>query len=98
MWLRAITLQSAPGLPHGVALPELGPGLQLVLGPNASGKSTLVRAMRQALWSRKLDAGCNGLVSVIDGGVRWDCTIVAGKPTWQRGIALDADIVQSGGL
>ncbi len=48
--LRELTIREAPGLPDGVALSSLDPGLNLVWGPNASGKSTLARVLLGTLW------------------------------------------------
>ena len=47
--LLRLTLRRAPGLPDGVELRGLGPGLNLVLGPNASGKSTMARVLLACL-------------------------------------------------
>ncbi len=46
MWIQRLHLRHAPGLPDGVALADVRPGLNVVVGPNASGKSTLARALR----------------------------------------------------
>ena len=49
MYLSDLELHSAPGLPSGLKLEDAAPGLNLVVGPNASGKSTLARTLRGAL-------------------------------------------------
>ncbi|MDT8368438.1 MAG: ATP-binding protein, partial [Longimicrobiales bacterium] len=47
-----VVVRRMPGFPHGgPALHEVGPGVNLIAGPNASGKTTLVRAIRSLLWS-----------------------------------------------
>lgn len=61
MKLLRMRVLRAPGLPRGLALDGLDPELNLVLGPNASGKSTFCRAARRTLWpdapeSRGLEA------------------------------------------
>ncbi len=50
MRLEKIRILRAPGLRHELRLEALAPGLNLVVGPNASGKSTLCRAVRATLW------------------------------------------------
>lgn len=49
MW-RELYLERAPGVTPGLGVRECGPGLNVVVGPNAIGKSTLSRAARAALW------------------------------------------------
>lgn len=46
MKLERIRIQKLPGIRPGFALEDLDPGINLVVGPNASGKSSLVRALR----------------------------------------------------
>ncbi len=48
--LARVSVLEAPGLPDGVEIASLEPGLNLILGPNASGKSTLVRVVLGGLW------------------------------------------------
>lgn len=50
MRLVSLELRSAPGLPHGLSLAQVSPGLVLLVGPNASGKSTLGRTLGGTLW------------------------------------------------
>ncbi len=45
MYLRELTLRAAPGLPADVKISELRPGLVLLYGANASGKSTIGRTI-----------------------------------------------------
>ena len=81
--LRRLTVRRAPGLPDGVELPSLGPGLNLVLGPNASGKSTLVRTFGSLLWpdgattdlltAAELESDAGRATGTLEyGRVRWD--------------------------
>lgn len=46
MKLQRLTIRRLPGLKDGIDLQSLEPGINLVVGPNASGKSSLVRALR----------------------------------------------------
>lgn len=50
--LRILTLRISrlPGIEEPFSVPECSPGLNLVHGPNASGKSSLIRAMEAVLW------------------------------------------------
>lgn len=51
MKLTHVHLRHAPGLPQGLPKVEIGEGLTFIVGPNASGKSTLARTMRLAFWN-----------------------------------------------
>lgn len=66
MRAKRIHLRRAPGLPRGLELERLSPALNLVLGPNASGKTTLSRAVRATLWKEEDLAG--GEIEV-----EWEC-------------------------
>lgn len=49
MRLTRLEVTSLPGLPDGFTL-EPGAGVNLLVGPNASGKSSVARAVRSLLW------------------------------------------------
>lgn len=53
MRLTRLEVKSLPGLPDGFAV-DPGTGVNLVVGPNASGKSSLARAVRSLLWPDSL--------------------------------------------
>ncbi len=58
MRLRTLRIERLPGIQPGFTLDELAPGVNVVVGPNAVGKSSLVRALRAALYRDELhDAG-----------------------------------------
>ncbi len=52
MYLEEIDLQRAPGIPHAIRLADMSQGLVLLVGPNASGKSTLGRTVMAMLWPK----------------------------------------------
>ncbi|CAN5366096.1 AAA family ATPase [soil metagenome] len=70
----SVSVREAPGFdgPYRPELRDLGPGLNLVLAPNAAGKSTLARAMRGLLWpkSEKGVPDVEALLGVGEGTVR----------------------------
>lgn len=51
MKLTHVHLRYAPGLSKGLPRVDVGDGLTFIVGPNASGKSTLARTMRLVFWS-----------------------------------------------
>lgn len=56
MKIRSISIIRMPGFERGgLDLPELSDGLNLIIGPNASGKTTACRAIRGLLWPDTLE-------------------------------------------
>src|SRR5690625_119996 len=71
MKIRSIELQYAPGLEQGLPKAvEVSDGLTFIVGPNASGKSTLARAIRYAYWEQKQPSPIDAHVSTIDANGR----------------------------
>ena len=55
MKIQKLSIRRMPGFEKGgFDLPELGDGLNLIIGPNASGKTTTCRAIRGLLWPETL--------------------------------------------
>lgn len=48
--LSEITVRRTPGITHEFTLRELSPGINIVYGPNASGKTTTAQIIRGILW------------------------------------------------
>ena len=63
MKLRRLAVRRLPGIPSpGFELDQFGDGINVIVGPNASGKTSLPRALRAALYASELPA--NALVDV----------------------------------
>ena len=45
-----IEIDRAPGISPGFAIEHLSPELNIIFGPNASGKSTTARAIQALIW------------------------------------------------
>ena len=55
MKLRRILVRRIPGIPEpGFEIDRLGDGINVIVGPNASGKTSVLRAFRAALYAREL--------------------------------------------
>lgn len=86
MRLTRLEVRSLPGLPGGFAVVP-GPGVNLVVGPNASGKSSLARAIRSLLWPDSLaNAAQHRLAAQVTVG---DDVLIARRPpdgtlSWTR--------------
>lgn len=80
MSLVELRIHRAPGLPRGLWLAALQPGIVLLVGPNGSGKSTAGRVLRQALWGE-------APASDVEATVRWSsgarCELARGQALWQ---------------
>lgn len=74
-----------PGFAHGgFELDGLSAGINVVHGPNASGKTTTARALQALLWPSRAPqtAWLRGAVRV--GGEAWTVELEAGGARWQR--------------
>ena len=80
--LARLEVYRTPGLPEGLPALDLAPGVNVFLGPNASGKSTVARVLRDTLWPA---GAANGdRVHTVwrgDGGDR-TADLFAGQVTW----------------
>ncbi len=75
-----LNLRSAPGLPDGLDEFQFKPGLNILFGPNASGKTTTARAMKTLIWLSRYSRSPE---LVLDGSYRVnddDYSVI-----WERG-------------
>ena len=86
MRLERLTIRQLPGLRPGFTLEDPAPGINLVTGPNASGKSSLVRALRYLIDDAcPPAAGAVDLEAVLtDGACRWRATRIGSQVQWER--------------
>ena len=85
MHLVQLDVHRGPGLPaSGVSTGVLAPGLVLLFGPNASGKSTLGRVMRGMLWSDLAPAGIQATAQwrPRTGGPVVEAALMLGRVHW----------------
>lgn len=84
MKLRSLHLRSAPGIAGERRLEDLEHPLVIVIGPNASGKSTVARAMREMLFGGEVSPGLDVTSewALGPGDVR-RATLVHGRVSWQ---------------
>jgi len=86
--LRRLEIRRLPGIDGPFAVEGLDPGLNVVVGPNASGKSSLLRAVRACLWPEPGRAG-DALVlaewDAYEGGEPWRCESDGQVARWRRG-------------
>jgi hypothetical protein len=82
---RELLVRRMPGFPGGgPRLDELSPGINLVHGPNASGKTTAALALQALLWPRTAPVGA-GLAGRFDvGGDAWRVDVDGVRASWQR--------------
>jgi len=53
MRLQRLTLRRLPGIHREFELTDLSPRLNVIVGPNASGKTSICQAVRRLLWPLK---------------------------------------------
>ncbi len=87
MKLRSLQIHRLPGIRPGFSLQDLDPGINLVVGPNASGKSSLMRALRAVLYREELAGVSPLLVEAAFSDDRGELQVVrqGAQLTWQRG-------------
>ncbi len=85
MRLERLEIGRLPGIPKGFTLSELGAGLNVVLGPNASGKTSICRAIRGLLWPAREALEAASIGGRFDAeGVSWEARREGPRVTWRR--------------
>lgn len=82
-----IEVRRTPGMPSGFRITGLSPGLNLVYGPNASGKTTTARVIHGLLWPDVLPDGWSRAAfggALHLGNEQWRIDYDAGHATYQR--------------
>ena len=85
MKLVSLRVHRLPGIDGGFECRSLSPGVNVVVGPNASGKSSVLRAIRALLYEEELK-GQGVIVEGVfeDGAGRLAAERVADRLTWHR--------------
>lgn len=86
MKLERLRITHLPGLREGITLEHLDPGLTIITGPNASGKSSLVRALRYLIDPEApVDDGAVTLeAGFLAGSDRLEVTRTGSQVVWQK--------------
>ena len=85
MRLRKLLIRTLPGIEPGFTFDPPGAGVNLVIGPNASGKSSLMRALKHLLDNRKGDPPALSLEAELDdGATRWQVTRNGSQIAWRH--------------
>jgi DNA repair protein SbcC/Rad50 len=90
MRLRQLEILTLPGIEPGFALRDIAPGVNLVTGPNAIGKSSLARALRYLAIVADDDPQAIALAAVLENGGLWTVRRTGSQVAWERdGIPVD---------
>lgn len=86
MRIREIQIRRMPGFPDGApVLKDLTPGVNLVYGPNASGKTTTARAIQALIWPRVRGQDLYSLYGFFEvNGETWRVDMNSGSLELQR--------------
>jgi len=85
MRLARLEIQILPGIEPGFSLDSIAPGTNVITGPNAIGKSSLIRALGYLLASSQDDPGALTLTAVFDSNEsRWTVRRSGSEIVWER--------------
>ena len=84
MKLKRLAITHLPGIPGGLTLENFGDELNVVTGPNASGKSSLIRALRHLIDPAREPGGAVTLEAELVSGERsWTVTRSGREIVWR---------------
>ncbi|MEA1926789.1 MAG: hypothetical protein U9N73_01170 [Candidatus Auribacterota bacterium] len=96
MKINRISVTRLPGIEKPFEIDGIKPGINIIFGPNGSGKTSLCRVIRQSLWPRNTVKKTRVLISWDDDNSKL-VSRLDGEVTWQRG-GEDYDISGLPGL
>ena len=80
-----IRIHRLPGIDGGLTLDGFSAGINIIHGPNSSGKTSSARALRMLLWPRLAEEARAALAgSFTTDGVRWTVEVDIDRHEWQR--------------
>ncbi|MQA90554.1 MAG: hypothetical protein GEU90_10005 [Gemmatimonas sp.] len=84
--IRELQLRRMPGFPRGgPKLTDLSPGINIVFGPQQSGKTTSVEAIQALLWPAAAAPPSASVFATLSvEGVEWTAELDGGRTRWQR--------------
>lgn len=99
MHLTRLQINALPGIEPGFEFEPVGGGVNIVTGPNASGKSSLVRALAHLLQPQKSDPPALSLEAEFESnGINWQVRRNGGQVLWTRnGENADPPALPAGG-
>ena len=85
MRLVSLRIETLPGIERPWSIDGFAPGVSVVVGPNASGKSSLVRAVRALLTPEAIPGGAVHVEARFDeDGVTWRASRLGASVRWER--------------
>src|ERR687890_2809318 len=80
-----IEIRKAPGITPGYTVRDLSPDINIIFGPNASGKSTTARAIQALIWPHPTSLRGHALAADFDlGDDHWTIEADSGRVTRSR--------------
>ncbi len=88
MRIERLHIRKSPGLPNGLAPIVLGPGMTIILGPNGSGKTSIVRSIRALLWPMTASSESNLECTWRHGDVGFESQLFAKQVRWDPALTV----------
>ncbi len=83
MKLTRLLVRRLPGIDQGFRLENIAEGINLIVGPNGSGKTSICRLIRNMLWPSKRREQVDAIAHWIDGEEQLTSEFI-GQVRWQR--------------